>query len=320
MRRASARSVSRRSFCSAAATSLVVLLAGCSNPLAQLGGTQTSVADSLAKKTAELSPKVSGTVREGVLTVGIDPDSDSAPLFVESSGKAYGLDVDVAEALADELGLRVRFVRVSAGSAKLGSECDVVMGAAKGDVGASTVVGNYAQTASAFFHNGSTGVAKVEDLSSKTVGVQGASVSQSTLSKTGLVMSVKSYDDLNSAFAALSSGKIDYVLCDAYCGAYLQGSYPEASFAGTLDVPVERGVAVSEGNAELSQALADALKKVDGNGVMELVRRRWVNGMKNLDSSSQVQNVPAGTTDTSDGTAASLGTGAPTVGSNAATI
>lgn len=320
MRRASTRAISRRSFCTTAAASLAVLLAGCSNPLSQLVGTQTSVSDSIAKKTAALTPKVTNTVEKNVLTVGIDPDSDSALLFVEASGKAYGLDVDVAEALADELGLRVRFVSVSAGSAKLGSTCDVVMGAAKGDVSGSTVVGNYTQTASAFFHNGSTGVAKVEDLSSKTVGLQGASVSQSTLQKTGLNMTVKSYNDLNSAFEALTSGKINYVLCDAYCGFYLQESYPEASFAGTLDAPVERGVAVSSSNSELSEALTSALKKIDGNGVMELIRRRWVNGEKSLDSSTQIQNVPAGTSDTSDGTTASLGAGAATAGANAATI
>ncbi|MGN0075406.1 MAG: substrate-binding periplasmic protein [Parafannyhessea sp.] len=320
MRRADARAISRRTFCTTAAASLAVLLAGCSNPLSQLGGTQASVAESLAKKTAALSPKVTNTVEKNYLTVGIDPDSEGAPLFVEASGKAYGIDVDVAEALADELGLKVRFVKVSSDSAKLGSSCDVVMGASKGDVSGSSVVGNYVQTASAFFHNGSTGVAKVEDLSSKTVGVQAASVSQTALGKTGLTMTVKSYDDLNSAFAALTSGKVDYVLCDAYCGFYLQESYPEASFAGTLDAPVERGVAVSSDNAELSKALTSALTKIDGNGVMALIRKRWVNGQKNLDSSTQVQNVPAGTMDTADGTTASVGAGGLTTGSNAASI
>ena len=302
----------RNTVAAAAALAACVALAGCSGPLSAVAGPKASVGEALAAKTAALSPKVTSTISKGVLTVGIDTQDSMVPLYVgSSSGKAYGMDVDLASALADELGLKVRFVSVDDANPGLGTTCDVLMGAVDGQVGGTTVVGDYAEQASAFFHRGDTGVAKVDDLSSKSVGVQMGSVSQTALSKTGLVMSVKTYDNLNAAFDALESGGVDYVLCDAYSGAYLSALYDEVFLAGTLDAPKAQGIAVSSQNAELADAVKAAYDAVEKNGLMGLVRRRWVAGMDALSASSQVQDVPAGSSaaaaPTATGTATATG-------------
>lgn len=324
----------RNTVAAAAALAACVALAGCSGPLSAIAGPETSVGEALAAKTAALSPKVDSTISKGVLTVGIDTQDGMVPLYVGSdSGRAYGMDVDLASALADELGLKVRFVSVDDANPGLGTTCDVLMGAVDGQVGATTVVGDYAEQASAFFHKGDTGIAKVDDLSSKSVGVQTGSVSQTALSKTGLMMSVKTYDNLNAAFDALESGDVDYVLCDAYSGAYLSARYEEVCLAGTLDAPKAQGIAVSSQNAELADAVKAAYDAVEKNGLMGLVRRRWVAGMDPLSASSQVQDVPAGSptaagettaTDGSSGSAnqASLAAAPASheAGSNAATV
>lgn len=324
----------RNTVAAAAALAACVALAGCSGPLSAFAGPKAGVGEALAAKTAALSPKVESTISKGVLTVGIDTQDGMVPLYVGSdSGRAYGMDVDLASALADELGLKVRFVSVDDANPGLGTTCDVLMGAVDGQVGATTVVGDYAEQASAFFHKGDTGVAKVDDLSSKSVGVQTGSVSQTALSKTGLMMSVKTYDNLNAAFDALESGGVDYVLCDAYSGAYLSARYEEVCLAGTLDAPKAQGIAVSSQNAELADAVKAAYDAVEKNGLMGLVRRRWVAGMDPLSASSQVQDVPAGSptaagettaTDGSSGSAnqASLAAASASheAGSNAATV
>lgn len=324
----------RNTVAAAAALASCVALAGCSGPLSAIAGPEASVGEALAAKTAALSPKVESTISKGVLTVGIDTQDGMVPLYVGSdSGRAYGMDVDLASALADELGLKVRFVSVDDANPGLGTTCDVLMGAVDGQVGATTVVGDYAEQASAFFHKGDTGIAKVDDLSSKSVGVQTGSVSQTALSKTGLMMSVKTYDNLNAAFDALESGGVDYVLCDAYSGAYLSARYEEVCLAGTLDAPKAQGIAVSSQNAELADAVKAAYDAVEKNGLMGLVRRRWVAGMDPLSASSQVQDVPAGSptaagettaTDGSSGSAnqASLAAASASheAGSNAATV
>ena len=153
------------------------------------------------------------------------------------------------------------------------------------------MVGTYAESATAFFHKGDTGIAKVGDLSSKTVGLQDGSMSQRALENTGLVMSEKTYSNLNDAFSALEGGQIDYVLCDACSGAYREPVRRHA-FVGTLDAAKTYGVAVSSSNAQLADAVQSAYDAVSSNGVYDLVRSRWLGGMAQLGTQNQVQDVP----------------------------
>ena len=94
----------RNTVAAAAALAACVALAGCSGPLSAFAGPKAGVGEALAAKTAALSPKVTSTISKGVLTVGIDTQDSMVPLYVgSSSGKAYGMDVDLASALADVL-------------------------------------------------------------------------------------------------------------------------------------------------------------------------------------------------------------------------
>ena len=310
-----------------AAASVAIALAGCS--VGPLASSASSVSEARASKASALEPTTTSTVEEGVLTVGVDASASSAPFFIGlQDGTVTGIDVDLAAALADEMGLSVRFVSVDDPESALGSTCDVVMSAEDEEYDGATVVGSYAESATAFFHNGDMGIAEVDDLSSKTVGVQAGSVSDKALSNTGLVMEEVSFDNLNDAFEALSDGEVDYVLCDAYSGAYLSMYYEDVSFAGCLGEPAPTGIAVSSDNSELQTALASALETVQGNGLGDLLRQRWVGGMENLTTDTQVQDVPAKGTDTSDSSStttqdASVSDDASdslTVASNAVTI
>ena len=216
-----------RSVAATASLSLALLLTGCDG----LPGVQTtSVPDAKAAHAASLSPKVdaSALVEAGYLTVGLRTSSSTAPFCVTSDGsQVQGLDVELAYALGDELGLRVKFVDVSDAGSSLGQSCDVVMGMKGSDTNAAVLAGSYAESAAALFRRGSTGVAKIEDLSSKKLGLQAGSVSEKTLGNTGLVVERASYSNLNEAFADLEAGKVDYVLCDAYSGAYLAKAYDD---------------------------------------------------------------------------------------------
>ena len=255
--------------------------------------------DSLATGgTAQLS---SPTIRqERYLTVGIDTSANTAPLYMEdSSGKVSGIDVDLASALADELGLKVRFVSVGDVDSATASTVDIVMGVPSEDLSGSTVVGSYAESASAFFYKGSTGVVSSSDLNGKTVGVQSGSVSEQKLNKTTLGMSRQTFEDLNDAFEALESGSIDYVLCDAYAGAYVASSYDDIGFAGSLNDPSSYGIAIAASNTALKQSVQQALENVEGNGVYDAIRTRWVGSLPTLTSSQQISDISTADADSS---------------------
>lgn len=235
----------------------------------------------------------SSLVRPGYLTVGLKTVNSFAPTCVEGeAGSVYGLDVDLAAVLASEMGLRVRYVPV-VDTSTLGVDCDVVMNAQSSDPNSVVVAGTYVESAISFFHRGDVLVVAPTDLGGKSVGVQSGSVSEAALNDTGLKMSQKAYENLNEAFNALDAGEVDFVLCDAYPGAYLASLHDGISFAGALQKPETSGVAVLASNEALVNEIQAAFDTASNNGLLEGVRTRWVGSMPPLTTDSQIQNIPA---------------------------
>ena len=248
--------------------------------------------DTLSGKTTTLSDE--SLVMPGYLTVGLKTATSSAPLCVEGEyGSVYGLDVDVAAALASEMGLWVRYVPVT-DWAQLGVDCDVIMDGSADNPEERAIVGTYVESATSFFYRGDTTVLAPTDLNGKSVGIQSGSVSETVLNRTGLKMSQKPYASLNEAFDALSAGEVDFVLCEAYPGAYLASLHPGTSFAGALEAPETAGVAVKATNSALVAEAQSAFDRLVSNGVLDLCRTHWVGSMPALTTDSQIQNVPAG--------------------------
>ena len=114
----------------------------------------TSVDQALTTGRTLMSPQVGAPViaQDGVLTVGITP-STLPYTYLDSSSNSYrGLDVDVACALAEELGLTVRFVSVSGSDDALAQGVDVYVATNAVSAPDMRIVGTYDETASAFFY------------------------------------------------------------------------------------------------------------------------------------------------------------------------
>ena len=307
-------------------------LVGCANPVTALQQTlgAPSVAEARAKQAAAVSAQLSTPtiIKQGTLTVGLDT-SASAPMCLTShDGSMQGYDIDMACAIADELGLDVEFVSVTNVSQALGQTCDVVMGASASGSGGATVVGTYAEDAIGFFYKGTEQVVAKEDLVGKTIGVQDGSMSQQLLKRSDLEARQESFQNLNDAFDALEQGIVDYVLCDAFSGAYLQGGYSDIAFCGSIDVPQAVGVGVAATNTELQTVVKSAVDKVTSDGVGQIVRSKWLSGLSPLGDDSQVSGieVSAGTvegasSDTAEveGAASGVQDGS-TAGANAADV
>lgn len=303
------RSKATRAAATLIASTLAVSLAGCSatevvsnvldsdflksNPLAKLVGSPT-VEEGFAQMRADVSSSVpaGSLIADGVLTVGVQTSS-SAPMLVSSMDGTYtGYDADMAYAIADQLGLAVSFVPISnAATATAEGACDIAMDTRVADAGNVTIAGSYAETATAFFHKGSATTVSKADLAGKSVGVQGGSASKQLLGRSDLAVNQQDFENLNSAFEALEDGSVDYVLCDACSGAYLQGLYDDISIAGTIDAPASVGIAVSSQNAELAQVVKGAVDAISSNGVTDVLRGKWLGGMDALTPQSQILGV-----------------------------
>ena len=265
------------------------------NPFAALG-VSTSVEEARAAKASEKTSTLTSDdlVQAGILTVGLQTNQISAPFIVEGTGRSiYGIDVDFASAVADELGLAVRFVEVTDIDDPLATGvCDIVLDAAPARTKTAAIVGGYYETGVAFFSKEASHVATVDDLQGKTVALQDGSVSQGALNRTTISMEQRPYTNLNESFEALVAGEVDYVLCDAYPGAYLAAAYDGADFAGLLTSPSMVGIAAPVDKANLQLALKDAIASVSDGGAMDIIRSTWINGMPTLTETDVIANVP----------------------------
>lgn len=273
----------------------IVALAGCSVgpvtvPTPSFLGTDTTYSQAAADRAAERTSSVDASelLESGVLTVGIK-SSQSAPFSIpSSSGSRSGVDIEVAYAMAEQMGLAVKFVDVTDTTA-VGTTCDVVMGVAAADAGTCSVLGDYAEDCIAVFSKGGSTVTSTSQLSGKTIGVQAASASQKAIGAAVADATYSTYVNLNEAFAALDAGTIEYVCCGAYPGAYLAAGYDGVTVAGVLDTPVALGVAVDTTKATLTQAVSGAIDSVQTNGQLEVIKSRWVDGIGTLTTAQQIQ-------------------------------
>lgn len=269
-------------------------LSGMPNPFSMLG-TSTSVEEARAAKAHERTSQLGPTdlVEEGKLTVGINTSSVSAPFVIESSsGTLYGIDIDVASALAGEMGLEVRFVKADGVESDLSEgKCDIVLDVASGSSGSAVVMGGYYESCPAFFAKSELRVATKDELNGKKVAVQDGSVSQGLLGRSNLSMEQQTFINLNDAFEALDAGEVDYVLCDAYPGAYLAAAYEGTSFVGALSTPASYGIGVSADKVALQSAAQAALDAINTNGVMEVIRTTWLGGMPAISADQVIQGI-----------------------------
>lgn len=285
-----------------AAGLLAATLTGCSiGPvnlpdidLSFAGVVTTSVADAEASIRAARTPAVDSSelVEAGCLTVGLLPSNTAPLLSTKTDGTQAGIDVEFAYAVADQLGLDVKFVTVSAASAVNG-QCDVVMGVSSSEAGSDatiSVVGDFAETAVGVFSRTPLTAA---DLAGKTVGVQPGSTSERVLSGANLGCVEQNLTSVNESMSALAAGTVDAVVCDAYAGSYIAADYEGVALQGTLDTPVSLGVAVSSSKASLSAAVKTAVESAQGNGQLDVIKSRWANGVGTLTSASLLQGATA---------------------------
>ena len=241
---------------------------------------------------------------DGVLTVALNPAD--APLAMAGEGdEITGYSVDLAAALADELGLDVKFVGSASASAALGDgEADIYLSAPSSEQSDDVdVLGTTMTDATAVFTKAEGDVdasTAAQAMASATVAVQDQSASQDILVRTGIECEQVTCSNINECFEALDAGEATYVVCDAIAGEYLARSYEDVALVGTLDRAQNHGVAVSAGNVDLSSAVSDALDAISADGTLDAVYARWF-GENPLDlTSMQLPGVEVGERAASD--------------------
>lgn len=245
-----------------ATLSLALLLVGCSS-----GG--------YAPEPKEQTVSNSALSSAGTLRVGVN--ASNAPYAAESSGSIVGIDVDIAAALADQMGLKLELVDVgtSGGAAFEKEDVDIVMGVdeAGSDYWLSD---SYMTSGVALFAPSQTEKAPVKAGNFK-IAAQSSSMSAWEVSDHYGDRCLENETDLQSAFSALQAGTVDYVAADDTIGEYVAHSSDiEAYPIALLQEPVAYSIAVPSTNKALQEEVANALSTLTEGGVIKVIKSKWL--------------------------------------------
>lgn len=219
----------------------------------------------------------------GVLRVGVN--ASNAPYAAEQSGEIVGIDVDVAAALADEMGLKLELVDVGSNvaSAFESDGVDIVMGV-KENVDGCWMSDPYMHSAVALFSTDEN--ASAPDTSgSFMISAQSSSMSAWDVTDRYGEDHLNGTSDLQGAFDALNNGEVDYAAADSTIGAYVAHDsgmdvYPIA----LLGDPVSNCIAVADSNSALQTALTNALTNINDTGVINVIITKWLGQVSDITS------------------------------------
>lgn len=273
------------------------------------------------KKEATVAAPAIG--EDGVLRVGVN--SSNAPFSAQVSGSIVGIDVDMAAALADEMGLSLEIVDVGNDpeGALEGGTVDVIMGVSSTDTSVSCWTSDpYVSSASAIFSADSEAKLPTGDEEELSIEAQTSSMSAWVASNQFGDEVLNSVDDLKGAFDDLSSGKASYVAADAIIGSYVANSNGiEAFMIGLMESPTKYSIGVASDNTDLQKAVSDALTALSESGMIDIIEKKWLGFDLELSDMPKTEGAEAEAADSAEAEAEDdTDSEDSTVGSNAVVL
>jgi polar amino acid transport system substrate-binding protein len=228
-------------------------------------------------------------------------DLSYPPFGATVKGQQVGLDVDVAAAIAEQLGLKLEIVDATptaAAEMARSGKVDIVMSGLTVDQAVSlqlAYAGTYTTDSSAVFATQVTTLT-IGDLSGNRVAVQNGSAAYWFLLDQYGEQPLVVVPTLQEAMKAVLAGNADVVAGDALVAAYIGRTVPGLKYGGQLMPAFPIGVAVAQDKAKLEAEVRGILDKLSSQGVLETFRRKWAG--ENLPRFA----VPASESDQASGT------------------
>lgn len=223
--------------------------------------------------------------RENTLVVGLD-DSFPPMGFRDENNEIVGFDIDLAKAVAEELGMEVKFQPISWASKEQelnsGNIDCIWNGFAYNEERAKTMTltDPYIKGENYFILKNGTKVTSQEELKGKKIGVQTGSIQAQDLEKSefGKTIEIIEYGENLTAFMDLETEGIDALFCSNIIGNYLitsKGKDYETIPSENITVSSGSVVAFKQGNVELKKKIQNALVKLNEDGKLDEVSNKW---------------------------------------------
>jgi polar amino acid transport system substrate-binding protein len=242
-------------------------------------------------KSEAVTPQVKPPAIGEAATLRVGVDLAYPPFAGEDNGQKVGIDVDVASALAGQLGLKVVLVSVSpsdAATALADGTADIVMSvpldqAAEGKV---AYAGSYISDAPVLFALVASGSVEpsltIQRLAGDTLGAQYASPAFWYLQDQLGEQYVKGYSTLEEPLGKVADGSLQLAAGDAVIGAYIARDLESVRMVGQLKPAKLIGIGVKPDNIALQDAVRAKLDALSADGVLATIRKKWVADLPKL--------------------------------------
>ena len=215
----------------------------------------------------------------GQLRVGIDP---TYPPFGIAEGDEFsGFDVDIARAIAHELGVRAELVNASFDGvfpALQNGTFDVVISAVTitPERRATLLFSDpYIAAGQQIVVRGDSAITGLDNLAGRTVGVQINTTAQFAMEKRPGVTIAK-YNTIDLALLDLQNGRVDAVASDGPVLRYMvHSNFPGLKTAGAEYTDEQFGVVLARSSDDLRRAVNAALWRLQENGEYAKIYSKW---------------------------------------------
>ncbi|MEH7098433.1 basic amino acid ABC transporter substrate-binding protein, partial [Neobacillus vireti] len=241
-----------------------------------------------AQSTSEQSQKGSegntlkNIKKQGVIKIAVD-DTFPPMEYRDDQNKLVGFDIDLANAMSKELGVKVEFVPTAWDGILPGLDAkryDIIMSSMnitderkqKVDFVEYMKLGQVVAVKT----GNPLKIQSKEDLSGKIVGVQLGTTSESAAKEIKGMKELKTYNGYTDVFNDLGLGRLQGVIVAEAVGRYYKTSKPDAfDVVGSSFQSLPVGIAVRKGDNDLEAALQKAITAVKDNGSYAEVSKKW---------------------------------------------
>ena len=270
-------------------TAMVLSLAACGGSASSAASSEAASSEAASsEETSEAASEETTdeaaaltTVNAGKLTMSTNAAFPPYEMTTDS-GDFEGIDIDVAAAIAEKLGLELQVDDMDFDAALLAAQSgksDIVMAGVTVTDERQKVMDfsyTYAEGIQSIIVHEDSDIASADDLAGKIIGTQRGTTGYIYCTDDFGEDSVVAYDDGLTAVQALNNGQVDAVVIDNAPAKEFVAANPGLKILDTAYAQEDYAIGVAKGNTELLNAINGALEELQADGTLQSIVDKYI--------------------------------------------
>ena len=271
-------------------TAMVLSLAACGGSASSAASSEAAsseaasseeTSEAAAEETTDEAAGEVTTVNAGKLTMSTNAAFPPYEMTTDS-GDFEGIDIEVAGAIAEKLGLELQVDDMDFDAALLATQSgksDIVMAGVTVTDERQKVMDfsdTYAEGIQSIIVPEDSDIASADDLAGKIIGTQRGTTGYIYCTDDFGEENVIAYDDGLTAVQALNNGQVDAVVIDNAPAKEFVAANPGLKILDTAYAQEDYAIGVAKGNTELLNAINGALEELQADGTLQSIVDKYI--------------------------------------------